>query len=389
MSNEPSMGTGTFLSHFGEDWRTRGEVVPPIYQNSLFVFEKTEDLAHSLLAHEPENFHYSRVSNPTLHQLETAVARLEGCERAKAYSSGIAAIFAVVAAFTQQGSHVVMPDTAYYPSRLTLDPFFSRFGVTHTLVDGRSVESIAEAITPETSLIYLESPSSFLMRLQDLEAVAQLAKEHGIVTVCDNTYATPLFQQPAKFGIDLVVHSASKYLGGHSDLTAGIVCGSNEHLQKMISADLLVLGSALAPFPAWLVMRGMRSLKVRMQHAQQVGDRIARWLQQRPEVRTVHHPSLPEHPQHELFLRQMSGTSSLVSFTPKRQDQEGAFAFCDQLRLFGRGVSWGGHESLAIPLQLDCSGLDEPTWVIRLSLGLEDPEDLEGDLDQAFEHLQI
>jgi cystathionine beta-lyase/cystathionine gamma-synthase len=284
----------------------------------------------------------------------------------------------------QSGSHVVTLDTCYRPVKQTLEEYLPKFGVSTTFVEGRNLDEWIDAIRPETTLLYLESPSSILMRLQDIEKITAEAKRRGIVTAIDNSYCTPINSNPAMMGVDIILHSATKYLAGHSDVTAGVICGSNEFIQKLARAELNFFGSILAPFPAWLLMRGMRTLSVRMRHYAEVGNLVANWLEARPEVDVVHHVGLESFPQRDLFLKQMRAPSSLLSFEPKSQDPEKVTAFAQALNLFQIGVSWGGHESLVIPLYGQPLGYDEPRHCIRLYIGLEDPADLLADLDQAF-----
>jgi cystathionine beta-lyase/cystathionine gamma-synthase len=291
-------------------------------------------------------------------------------------------------ACVEQGSHIVAADTCYGPVRDFVSKYLARFGVTHTWVDGRSVEDFADAIRPETSLVYLESPSSLFFRMQDVRGVAQVAKDRGIATIMDNTYNTPLHMNPAEFGVDYVCHSATKYFGGHSDLTAGVVCCDAERADQLLRNEVAYFGAVLHPFAAWLIMRGLRSLSMRLKRHEATANVVAGWLENRPEVEVVHHLGLASFPQRDLVARDLRGTGGIFSFEPKEQATEKVFAFCDRLRLFGRGISWGGHESLVVAQHCAPSDYKEPRWVIRLFCGIENPEDLIADLEQAIPALQ-
>ncbi|MGV3614994.1 MAG: trans-sulfuration enzyme family protein [Fimbriimonas sp.] len=389
MTSGSEHGPSTRIAHFGEEEKIHGAVVPPIFQNSLFLFDQMDELlqAISAPAKSPPH-HYSRLSNPTVDLAAQKIAMLEGAEAGKVMGSGMGAISLAVLSCVRQGSHVITVDTAYKPLRNMLSVLLPRFGVTHTLVDGRNKEEILDAVRPETSLIYLEPPSSLVFRMQDVAPIAAYAREKGISTVLDNTYSTPLHFQPLSVGVDLVCHSASKYLGGHSDITAGAVVGSRKRIEGLIQTELDIFGSHLAPFPAWLLTRGMRSLKVRLQHHEASANAVAAWLESRPEVEVVHHLGLPSYAQRDLVEKYMSGTGGLFSFEPKVQDPERIKAFCDALTLFGRGVSWGGFESLVIALPMSASGYESTRWFVRLYCGLEETEDLIRDLEQAMAHLE-
>jgi cystathionine beta-lyase/cystathionine gamma-synthase len=373
----------TLITHYAEEEKLKGAVVPPLFQNSLFLFERVQDLVDAM-AHDPLGppHHYSRISNPTLDVVERKIAKLEGTDRAKVFQSGMGALAAATISCVQAGSHVVLVDTVYGPHRKLVTEYLARFGVSHTLVSGLEIDEIREAIRPETSLICLESPSSLVFRLQDIRAVAAIAKERGIATMIDNTYSTPLFQQPAAMGVDLIVHSATKYIGGHSDVVAGVVCGSEERIRRLAVDEGALLGAVAAPFTAWLLLRGLRTLPLRMARHQATANAVAAWLETQPFVDRVLHPGLPDFPQRALVEAQMKGTAGLFSFVPKSEDRQQVLAFVDALQWFGIGVSWGGHESLAIPIHVHPMSSD-PHWVVRLSCGLEAPEDLIADLTQA------
>lgn len=385
MEPKRNLGPNTLLQHFGEEDKVQGAVVPPIFQNSLFVFDTIEDLAGSMTA-DPTTapHHYSRVGNPSLEIVEKKLAMMEGTECCKLLGSGQAALTVAIMSCVQQGDHVVCVDTAYGPVRSLLSDYLVRFGVSHTFVDGREVAEIESAIRPNTKVIYLETPSSLVFRFQDLEAVAKLARTKEIATICDNTYATPLFMKPHSHGIDIVCHSATKYLGGHSDLTAGAICTSKERMDRIIRQEINLLGNILHPFQAWLLHRGMRTLSVRLARHQETANAVARWLDGRNEADVVHYVGLDAFSQRSLFQKYMTGAGGLLSFEPVCQDPEEVRAFVNRLKIFQRGVSWGGFESLAIAMPIQPLGYSESRMLVRLFCGLEDALDLIADLEQAF-----
>ncbi len=378
-------GMNTVLSHFGEGEKILGAVTPPIFQNSLFVFDTVEELFDSMTNHPggPKH-HYSRMSNPTVDLAEKKIAKLEGADACKLGGSGMASIVVAIMSCIEAGSHIVTLDTAYGPVRSFISDYLNRFGVTVTYVDGLCTDDLLDAIRPETKLVYLESPSSILFRLQDVGRIAKVCKEKGVATAMDNTYNTPVHMNPHKFGIDMVCHSATKYLGGHSDITAGVVTGSRERIDKIQRNEIAYFGSLLHPFSAWLLNRGLRTLTLRMKRHEATGNTVAGWLEDQPEIERVHHVGLPSFSQRELYHSMMSGSGGLFSFEPKCQDEAKIRAFINKLEIFGKGISWGGFESLAVPLQMQPLNYLEPKQLVRLFTGLEDAPDLIADLEAAL-----
>ncbi len=385
MELDHSLGRNTLIQHFGEEEKIMGAVAPPIFQNSLFVFDKMDDLLDAM-ANNPagEPHHYSRMSNPSVDLIEKKLALLEGTDCCKVLGCGQAALTMAVMSCVQQGAHIICVDTAYGPLINLVTDYLARFGVTHTLVLGNDVNEIIDAIRPETTCIYLESPSSLVFRLQDMETIAKVARERGITTVCDNTYNTPLHMQPHKLGIDIVCHSATKYLGGHSDITAGVLCTDKDRMEKILRSEVNLLGSILHPFQSWLLNRSLRTLPLRLKQHEATGNTVATWLEGRTEIAKVNHISLNSYPQRELYLKLMTGSGGLFSFETVQQDPVKVKAFVDALKIFQRGVSWGGFESLVVSLNVKPMGFEESKWLVRLFCGLEDASDLIADLEQAL-----
>lgn len=380
-----SWSPDTLCQHHAEDYRW-GSVVPPIFQTSLFVFEDVDSLQKRLTENDyaslEGSFVYTRDGNPTTTIVEQKIAALEGTDRCRLVGSGMAAISAAILSTTHAGAHVVATSASYGPTKLLLESFLSRFGITTTFVDGRDLNAIEAAITPNTTLIYMESPGTFLFHIQDIRAIVALAKSRNISTVIDNSCCSPIFQQPAKLGVDLVVHSATKYLGGHSDIIAGAICGSTERMAKLLPAEAMLLGAVMDPFAAWLMLRSMRTLPIRMERHQASATKVAEFLQSHPQVEAVSYAGLPSHEGHGLHRSQASGASGLLSFRPKfADDRERVCRFAEALKLFSIGISWGGHESLVAPIVAKETG---DRWIVRLSIGLEGADDLIADLDAAL-----
>ncbi|HLK13444.1 MAG TPA: aminotransferase class I/II-fold pyridoxal phosphate-dependent enzyme, partial [Fimbriimonadaceae bacterium] len=344
----PKHAKDTLLQHLGEEQKHLGAVVPPIFQNSLFVFP--DQASFTKAGADPLNNSslYSRVGNPSLDVAEKKIAMLEGAERCKLVGSGMGAITASIMSTVESGSHVVIVDGCYGPVRDLITDYLARFGVTHTFVDGTCADDVIDATRPETTLVYLESPCSLIFRLQDVRAIAAAARERGVTTIIDNTYSTPLYQSPIEMGVDIVIHSASKYIGGHSDVIAGAICTSEKLMDRILRKEISLLGSILAPFPAWLITRGLRTLKLRLKAHEAAANEVAGWMEEQEWVGRVNHVGLRSFPQRDLYIRQMRGTGGLFSFEPAKQDQDACDTFVNSLKLFQLGVSWGGFESLVV-----------------------------------------
>lgn len=377
------------LFHLGENRENYfNAVAPPIIQSSNFAFQ-TLDAFRSAIADEQNHHIYTRGNNPTVAILRQKLAALEGTEDALIFSSGSAAIASTILSQVQQGSHVVCVSSPYAWTKIMLENYLPRFGVSHTFVDGTDLGQIKAAFQENTSLLYLESPNSLTFELQDLEACASMAKEHGIVTCIDNSYSTPLYQKPHELGIDLVVHSGTKYLNGHSDVVFGVVCGSKDLLSPMFHNEYMTLGGIISPNDAALVLRGLRTLPIRMQRSHESAMVITEYLANHPKVARVIYPYHPSFPQYELAQRQMQGAGGLFSIQTTAQSIAEAEAFFHQLRRFLLAVSWGGHESLVIPTVAfyNIPGREDsplPFNLVRFYIGLEDPEYLMEDLEQAL-----
>jgi cystathionine beta-lyase/cystathionine gamma-synthase len=363
-------------------------IAPPIMQTSNFAFKKVDEL-RKVFEDEYSNYLYSRGLNPTIDILRKKLAALDGAEDCLVFNSGSSAIFASVFANIQSGDHIVSVNKPYTWAQKMFDNVLPRFGVATTYVDGTQIENFERAILPNTKVIYLESPNSWDFVLQDLRAVAELARAEGIVTICDNSYCTPLYQRPIEMGIDMVLQSATKYIGGHSDVVAGVLTGTHTMMKKIFDNELLNMGNGVSPFNAWLLIRGLRTLPLRLEHITRTTRKVIDYFKQHPAVEEVIFPLDPDFSQYDLAKAQMAGACGLLTIVMKAEKMEQIVTFCESLRHILMAVSWGGHESLAIPrcasLQPeDFNAADREHRMIRFYIGLEEAEYLVADIEQAF-----
>lgn len=386
------MNTSYILNHLGEDNEQYfGAIAPPIIQSSNFAFP-TVAAFREAIAQEYDSHVYTRGNNPTVKILRQKLAALEGTEDALVLSSGSAAVAATLISQVQAGDHIVCVDAPYSWTKILLQNFLSRFGVTYTYVDGTSIAAIEAAIQDNTKVLYLESPNSLTFECQDLAKCAALARQYGLTSIIDNSYASPIFQQPAQLGIDLVVHSGTKYLNGHSDVVVGVVCGDKAKLEQIFADTYMTLGPIISPNDAAMVLRGLRTLELRMQRTHQSGLYIAQQLEQHPKVKQVIHPFLPSFPQYDLVQQQMKGAGGLFSAHFKANSIEEMEAFSNKLVELNRmqlAVSWGGHESLIIPSATfhnmpDREDSPIPWTLVRFYIGLEDPQWLWEGIEEAL-----
>jgi cystathionine beta-lyase/cystathionine gamma-synthase len=383
------MDLSYIINELGEERENYFNAIsPPIMQTSNFAFNTVDEMRKAL-EDEMAGYLYSRGLNPTVEILRKKLAALDGAEDALVFNSGAAAIFAAVLANVKSGDHIVSVHHPYSWAQHMFDRILPRFGVTTTYIDGTAIENFERAILPNTSLIYLESPNSWFLDIQDLEAVAELAKAEGIITVIDNSYCSPLYQRPIEMGIDISLQTATKYIGGHSDTLGGVVSGSGKMIRRIFDSEYLCVGSGIQPFNAWLLLRGLRTLPMRLERISRTTREVLDFLKVHPLVEEVIFPLDPGFPQYELAQRQMSGASGLISFFLKLYTVAEIEQFCDNLRHIRMAVSWGGHESLIIP---KCSGMrrenfnpaDKTHRMLRLYCGLEEAHYLINDLAQSL-----
>lgn len=383
------MDISYILNELGEERENYFNAVsPPIIQTSNFTFNSVAAFRDAL-GDEFETTVYSRGHNPTLSILRQKLAALDGAEDALVFSSGVAAISIPVLALLKQGDHVVCVENPYSWTIKLFRDMMPKFGVTCTFVDGSRIENFENALRDNTRLIYLESPNTFSYELQDLQAIAQLARPRGIITMIDNTYCGPLYQQPIAMGIDLVAQTATKYIGGHSDVVAGVVSGRRDILKEIFNHEFMTIGASLSPHSAWLLIRGLRTLPLRLNKSFESTKVITTWLQNHPKVDQVIWPFLSDFKQSALAKKQMTGCGGLFSFTLKDSSVTNIEAFCNSLKHILMAVSWGGHESLIIPSiagipVADYDVANPRHQLIRMYVGLEEPEYLIKDLEQAL-----
>jgi cystathionine beta-lyase/cystathionine gamma-synthase len=356
----------------------------PIYQTSLFAFESL-DAFSAAASKENRNTVYSRGQNPTVEVLEKKLATLERGEACKAFGSGMAAISSVMFGLLNSGDHILFVNHTYGPA-LQLAKQLERFGISHTLLLDIGNDDVRNALQPNTKLVWLENPGTMLFRTLDLAGIADIARAHGALTCIDNSWASPLFQKPILHGVDIVVHSATKYIGGHSDVVAGAVITTDERMQQIFFRAYMLLGGILHPFDAWLLLRGLRTMPVRMQQHHNDALKVAGFLRERPEVAEVFHPALADD------CGTLTGYSGLFSFALKDDRFDQVKIFIDRLTRFRIGVSWGGVESLVLTPNrgynakyLDAQRL--PHGLIRLSIGLEGADVLIEDITSALNAL--
>lgn len=345
-----------------------------------------------LLRREAEQPFYTRGNNPTTDILRKKVAALEKAEDALIFSSGSAAIAAAVMVHLKAGDHVVSVRKPYSWTNKLFTVFLPRFGIETTLIDGHEAQNYEKALRPSTKLLYLESPNSWTFEQQDIAAVVAIAQKHGLVTVMDNSWAGPLYQNPLEMGVDLVAHSATKYMAGHSDTIAGVVCGRQAMIRKIFASEYMTLGGVISPFNAWLLLRGLRTLPVRMDYISRSTTKIIDFLEHHPKVDRVYHPFAQSYAQPALTQKQLLRGTGLFSVVVKAPDIPAVECFCDALQRFLLAVSWGAYESLIFPAcTLYASEIyqspDLPWNMLRMSIGLEDPDLLIADLEQALDKL--
>lgn len=387
------MDTSYILNEFAEEREMYfNAVAPPIMQTSNFAFKTVEEMRNAF-KDEYSTYLYSRGLNPTVAMLCKKLAALDEAEDCLVFNSGAAAIFAAVLANVKSGSHIVSVNKPYSWAQKTFDVILTRFSITTTYVDGTDITNFEKAIRPATTIIYLESPNSWDYALQDLEAVALLAKKHNIITICDNSYCTPLYQKPITLGIDLVVQSATKYIGGHSDTVAGVLSGGSAMIKRIFNSEYLNIGSGVQPFNAWLLLRGLRTLPARMDRISATAFKIIKFLQTNSKVEKVIYPFDESFGQFELAKKQMKGAGGLLTFAIKVSSLQQLELFCESLQHILMAVSWGGYESLIIPKAagmsvevFDANILDHR--MIRLYVGLEEAAYIINDLQQAFTKME-
>ena len=387
-----NMDISYIINHLGEENENYfNAIAPPIIQTSNFSFP-TVDKMRKAFEDEMGGYLYSRGLNPTVDILRKKLAALDRAEDALVFNSGAAAIFAGVLSNVKSGDHILSVHHPYSWALHMFDKILPRFGVTVTYADGSDTEAFLSNVQSNTTFIYLESPNSWWLDIQDLKAIGSFARSRGIITMVDNSYCTPLYQRPIEMGIDLAMQTATKYIGGHSDTLGGVLSGSSSMMRKIFESEYLCVGSGIQPFNAWLLLRGLRTLPARIDRITASTLKVLEYIKSIKYVESFIFPLDPTFSQYELASKQMSGACGLISFYIKAHKIEEIEQFCNSLKSFRMAVSWGGHESLIIP---KCAGIaanefnpeNQAHRMLRLYVGLEDPDFLIKDLQQAFESI--
>ncbi len=381
----------TQLIHAGDEANPTTAVSSPIYQSATFRFDSAEEIAAAMVSEAHPQF-YGRFATPNTQQVEATMAALEGGEAALAVASGMAAVSQVLLTFLQSGDHLVTQKTLYPTTYRLIYEFLPRLGISATFVDQTDIDAFAAAIQPNTKLIYTETPANPTLSLTDLTAVARLAHAHNLLTVTDNTFATPYNQRPLSLGIDVVLHSATKYLAGHSDVVAGVIVSRQELISRLWH-HFVLLGGVLHPMEAWLLERGLKSFALRMKQHNENATAVAQYLQAHPAVRAVYYPGLPTHPQYDLAQRQMPGGGSGMVCFDLHGGRQAGYKLLQKVKLISLAVSLGGVHSLITHPASTISAMQSDAQIaasgvmpglVRLSVGLEDAADIIADLEQGL-----
>ncbi|MEM9545593.1 MAG: aminotransferase class I/II-fold pyridoxal phosphate-dependent enzyme [Bacteroidota bacterium] len=386
------MDINDILIHHGEARENYfNAVAPPIIQTSNFVFDSVEQLRERI--GDELHYHvYSRGNNPTVEILRKKIAELEHAEDALITSSGAAAIATATMPHLAAGDHIICVNNPYSWTKALISRLLYRFGVSYDFVDATDIENIKNTIRPTTKVLFLESPNSFTFECQDLEACSKLAKENGILTIIDNSYSSPIFQNPIDFGIDLVVHSGTKYINGHSDVVMGVICGSKKLISKIFHSEFMTLGVNISPNDAFLAIRGLRTIDLRLKRSNESANQIIQYLNKHPKIKAVIHPFAKNFPQQALAKKQMRGCGGMFTVVLNATSKEEVLQFTRSIKRFLIAVSWGGYESLMMPSIAfhDMPGKEDspiPWNYVRFYIGLEDPAYLIADLEQALESI--
>jgi methionine-gamma-lyase len=388
---EKYSGMNSMLIHGGELEDAYGSAVVPIYQTSTFKFRNVKHGA-DLFAGKEKGYIYTRIGNPTIEVFEKKMALIENGYGAIATASGMGAVSTAYIALLSAGDHILSTSAVYGPSRNIMENHFVRFGIESTYMSTVNPQEVKQAIRPNTKMIYLETPTNPTMEITDIEAISEIAREHGIIVVVDNTFATPVLQKPLDLGADVVLHSLTKYINGHADIVGGVLVGKTKEICDKLRSVMIGFGCNMDPHQAFLVYRGMKTLQLRVAKAQENAIEVAKVLQQHPKVATVSFPGLTSHPQYELAQKQMCGPGSMICFELKGGYQAGV-NMLNNVHCAILAVSLGGVETLIQhPASMTHAGMPAEKrlqagisdGLVRLSVGIEDVEDIIGDIEQAL-----
>jgi methionine-gamma-lyase len=390
------MGKSTKAIHSGNPkFGDIGEVSVPIFQSSTFAFPSAEEGA-ARFSGAKKGYIYTRLGNPTINALEENITELEGGYKGLAAATGMAAITTVYTALLGQGAHIVSSEAVYGPSRVVLETIYARYGVQASFVDTSNLENIQKAIRPNTKLVFIETPANPTISITDIAGAAEIAHEHNIPLVVDNTFASPYLQRPFEFGADIIVHSMTKFINGHSDVVGGMIVTRDEKYYNLIRPVHTSFGGTMDPHQAWLVLRGVRTLGLRVEKSQENAMKLALFLKKHPNVLWVTYPGLPEHPQYDIAKKQMDGFGAMIAIGVKN-GVDGGKTVMNNVKLFTLAVSLGGVESLIEhPASMTHASVSKEEKakagiadeLVRVAVGCEDYEDLRDDLDQALNNIK-
>jgi len=381
----------TVLIHGSDIEEPFGAAVTPIYQASTYKFKSAAHGAACFAGEDP-GYIYTRIANPTIHALEKTLAQLENAAKCVVTSSGMAAVNTVYMALLNAGDHIVSTDAVYGPSRVVIEKHWARFGIEHSYIDTSNIDNIKKAIRPNTKMLFIETPTNPTIAITDLKAAAEIAHQHNMLVVVDNTFCTPVLQRPIDLGADIVLHSMTKFINGHADIVAGAIMSKTEELDKTIRHMMTMLGCCMDPTQAYMVIRGVKTLSLRVIKQQENALIIAQWLEKHPAVASVSYPGLLSHPQYETGKKQMNGPGSLISFELKGGYKAGE-TLMNNIQLVLLAVSLGGVESLmSHPASMTHSKMTKESrlaggitdGLVRFAAGIEDVNDIIADLDQAL-----
>jgi methionine-gamma-lyase len=388
------LGFDSRLIHAGMFEDQFGSATVPIYQTSTFKF-KNADHGAACFAGESDGYIYTRINNPTIDSLEKLVTALENGYRAIAVSSGMAAVNTIYSGLLKQGDHMISTAAVYGPSRVVMEKHYSKFGIESTYIDTGDVQQIRDAIKPNTRMLYIETPANPTMDITDIQKVVEIAREHKLITVADNTFCSPYLQKPLEFGFDVVFHSITKFLNGHADIVGGIIVTREKEMHDILRPMMINMGCNMDPHQAYMVIRGLKTLSVRMDRSQENAMKVASFLENHPQVEWVKYPGLASHPQYELARKQMKGPGGMISFELKGGIEAGK-SLMNNVKLCILAVSLGGVESLIQhPASMTHSKMDKQSressgitdGLVRFSVGIENVEDIIKDLTQALDNV--
>jgi len=391
MEHNEDLGFNSLLIHGGMGVDPLGSATVPIYQTSTFAFENVDEGARCF-AGESKGYMYTRIGNPTISALERQIAILEKGFGGVAVSSGMAAVSTIYMAFLKSGDHIVSTNAVYGPSRGIMETYFKKFGVESTYINTGNLDAIRKSIKPNTKMLFIETPTNPTMEISDLKACCEIAHQHNLIVVVDNTFSSPYLQRPIEFGVDVVFHSMTKFINGHADIVAGIIVTKNEELYKIVRPTMVGMGCNMDPHQAYMVLRGVKTLSIRMDRAQENALKVAEYLEKHPKVEWIKYPGLKSHPQYELAKKQMDGPGAMISFGLKGGLDAGKILM-NNVKLALLAVSLGGIETLIQhPASMTHSKMSKENrelagitdGLVRFSVGIEDLKDIIADLDQAL-----